>query len=210
MEPSHIFGRNNFATEIQVSPEKFWLGRFRERYRQYVRKESSNKVVTLCSGQRRFRLDSNHLSNLAYKSESNMDATSRCDFVPNGLHKKSISLGIGPESHSPQQQPSFNTETEIHHPSEPNAVEERPTIVSGRVDSAQAIPSVRKGHYHPVDNAHLTRFAAKCHPDADAVCSEVDAFFTRTLAMAKRERSEGLLLHPSGGLFHPWMEYAYL
>lgn len=107
-----------------------------------------------------------------------MKATSPCDFVPNDLHKESISLGIGPGSHSPQQQPSCNTETEIHHPSEPNAVEERPTIVSARVDGAQAIPSVRKGHYHPLDNAHLTRFAAKCHPDADAVCSEVDAFFT--------------------------------
>ncbi|KAL8753316.1 MAG: hypothetical protein Q9199_005139 [Rusavskia elegans] len=107
-----------------------------------------------------------------------MDATRLCDVVPNGLPKESISLGMGPESHSPQQQPSFNTETEIHHPSEPNAVEERPNIISGRVDSAQAIPLVRKGHYHPVDSAYLTRFEAKCHPDADAVCSEVDAFFT--------------------------------
>lgn len=35
MEPSHIFGRNNVVTEIQVFPEEFWLGQFRERYIQY-------------------------------------------------------------------------------------------------------------------------------------------------------------------------------
>lgn len=107
-----------------------------------------------------------------------MDATVLCASAPNGLPSKSPSVHIGPDSSSPDQLPSSNAETEIRHTSEPNDIRERPTAVSPPVNGAQAVSSARrKDHYQPVDDAYSTRFATKCHPDADAVRAELDAFF---------------------------------
>lgn len=47
-----------------------------------------------------------------------------------------------------------------------------------RENGALAVPSNPHDHYYkPTNQASSTRFAAKCHPDADAVCAELDAFF---------------------------------
>ncbi|KAI4203815.1 MAG: hypothetical protein LQ348_001381 [Seirophora lacunosa] len=121
-----------------------------------------------------------------------MDATVLCASAPNGLPSKSPSVHIGPDSSSPDQLPSSNAETEIRHTSEPNDIRERPTAVSPPVNGAQAVSSARrKDHYQPVDDAYSTRFATKCHPDADAKFLEADlyGFACWTCPFARSDRT---------------------
>ncbi|KAL8903875.1 MAG: hypothetical protein Q9207_003646 [Kuettlingeria erythrocarpa] len=48
-------------------------------------------------------------------------------------------------------------------------------------------------YYQPTNQASSTRFAAKCHRDADAVCTEIDAFFAEHWPWPKESAREAFL-----------------
>ncbi|KAI4280330.1 MAG: hypothetical protein L6R38_004547 [Xanthoria sp. 2 TBL-2021] len=63
---------------------------------------------------------------------------------------------------------------------------------SGEKD-AQTMSPTQDNHYQPTNNASSTRLAAKCHPDADAVCAELDAFFAQNWPWANDRAREEFL-----------------
>lgn len=63
---------------------------------------------------------------------------------------------------------------------------------SGEKDPPTMSPT-QDNYYQPTNNASSTRFAAKCHPDADAVCAELDAFFPQNWPWANDRAREEFL-----------------
>ena len=51
----------------------------------------------------------------------------------------------------------------------------------------------QKDHYQPTQIESSTRFATRCHPDADAICEELDAFFARHWPWSDQKAHEDFL-----------------
>lgn len=66
-------------------------------------------------------------------------------------------------------------------------------IAASGEEDAQTMSPTQDNYYQPTNNASSTRFAAKCHPDADAICAELDAFLAQNWPWANDRAREEFL-----------------
>ncbi|KAL8865288.1 MAG: hypothetical protein Q9198_009393, partial [Flavoplaca austrocitrina] len=96
-------------------------------------------------------------------------------------------LGLSPS------QPPRESEPQADKLNEPGKVGNGERTPDNPKKNMRATASSRNDHYQPTQIESSTRFATRCHPDANAICEELDGFFAQHWPWSDQKACEEFL-----------------